>query len=123
MERLKPHKKLKLWTEAMNLVSCLYQISKDFPREEDYGLKAQIRRAAISVPSNMSEGLTRKSGKDRYHFLNIAQASLSEIDAQVEIARRLDYIDESVESKLNDALSMVERLLSGLMRSIKERAC
>ncbi len=121
MERMKPHKQLKLWSEAMKLVVHLYRVSKEFPKEEEFGLKAQIRRAAVSVPSNISEGLTRKSGKDRYHFLNIAQGSLSEIDAQIEIASRLGYIDSSVEKQSNESLALVERLLSGLMKSIKAR--
>jgi four helix bundle protein len=118
MERQKPHKGLKLWSEVMNLVVYLYEVSKSFPREEEFGLKSQIRRAAVSVPSNISEGLTRKSPKDRYHFLNIAQGSLSEIDAQIEIAERLGYIDASVGKQSNESLAIVERLLSGLMRSV-----
>jgi four helix bundle protein len=120
MERQKPHKNLKLWSETMNLVAYLYQVTKQFPREEDFGLKSQIRRAAVSVPSNISEGLTRKTSKDRYHFLNVAQGSLSEIDAQIEIAARLGYIDNVVERRSNESLASVERLLSGLMRSLKE---
>ena len=119
MERKKPHKQLQLWGKAMDLVTYMYEISKSFPREEEYGLKSQLRRAAVSVPSNISEGLTRKTPKDRAHFLNIAQGSLSEIDAQVEIAQRLGYISEAVEAEANDRLSIVERLLSGLIRSIK----
>ncbi len=120
MERLKPHKKLKLWAEAMDLVVFLYEIVKQFPREEEFGLKSQMRRAVVSVPSNISEGLTRKSSKDRLHFLNMAQASLSELDAQVEISRRLGYLPETTETQANEKLSLVERLLSGLIRSIKE---
>ncbi len=119
MERQKPHKKLELWRNAIDLVAFLYEISKQFPREEEFGLKAQLRRAAVSVPSNISEGLTRRTIKDRLHFLNIAQGSLSEIDAQIEISRRLGFVTSDIESTANDRLSMVERLLSGLMRSIR----
>ncbi len=120
MERQKPHKRLTLWSEAMNLVVYMYQVSKEFPREEEFGLKAQIRRAAVSVPSNISEGLTRKSSKERCHFLNVAQGSLSEIDAQIEIAKRLGYINDSVEQRSNESLAAVERLLSGLIRHIRQ---
>ncbi len=120
MERQKPHKNLKLWSEAMNLVVYLYQVSSQFPREEDFGLKSQIRRAAVSVPSNISEGLTRMTARDRCHFLNMAQGSLSEIDAQIEIAGRLGYIDNAVERQSNDLLTVVEKLLSGLVRSLRE---
>jgi len=73
MERQKPHKKLELWDKIIDLVVFIYQISKGFPREEEFGLKAQLRRATVSVPSNVSEGLTRKTQKDRLHCLNIAQ--------------------------------------------------
>ncbi len=120
MEREKPHKGLKLWSETMDLGVYLYDVSKTFPREEEFGLKSQIRRAAVSVPSNIAEGLTRRSPKDRYHSLNIAQSSLSEIDAQIEIARRLGYIDGSMEKRSNESLAAVERLLSGIMRRIRE---
>ena len=71
MERLKPHKKLDLWGKIIDLVVFLYEITKPLPREEEFGLKAQIRRAGVSVPSNVSEGLTRKTKKDKTHFLNM----------------------------------------------------
>ena len=120
VERLKHHKKLRLWGETMELVSFVYSMSNKLPREEDGGLKAQLRRSAISVPSNISERLTRKTAKDKAHFLNMAQASLGEIDAQVEISRRLGCISEMLETEANNKLSIVERLLSGLIRSVRE---
>ena len=79
-----------------------------------------MRRAAVSVPSNISEGLTRRTKKDKIHFLNMAQSSLSEIDAQIEISYRLDFIHEEINIITNERLSEVERLLSGLIRSIRE---
>lgn len=118
MERQKPHKKLQLWVKAIDLVVKIYEVTKQFPREEEFGLKSQLRRAAVSVPSNISEGLTRRTKKDKLHFLNMAQSSLSEIDAQIEIATRLEFLDLQIESEVNEDLSFVERLLSGLMRSI-----
>ena len=122
MQLLKPHKKLTLWSKGMDLVVALYEITQKFPREEEYGLKAQLRRASVSVPSNISEGLTRRTQKDKSHFLNMAQASLSEIDAQIEIALRLHYIDEQTNARLNQQLMEVEQLLSGLMRSVRGEA-
>ena len=121
MERLKPHKKLDLWGKIIDLVVFLYEITKQFPREEEFGLKAQIRRAGVSVPSNVSEGLTRKTRKDKTHFLNIAQSSLSEIDAQIEVSQRLGFISTQVEVEANNRLSIVEMMLSGLIRSISTR--
>ncbi len=119
MKRGKPHKNLDLWNKAIDFVILVYEITKDFPREEEFGLKSQLRRAAVSVPSNISEGLTRKTRKDKLHFLNIAQASLSEIDAQFEISERLLYVHHDAAEKAGELQTDVEKLLSGLIRSIK----
>ena len=105
--------------KSIDLVMRIYQITRVFPREEDFGLKAQLRRAAVSVPSNIAEGLTRSSKKDKLHFLNVAQSSLSEIDAQCEISYRLHYLDENVYKGVEEQLSEVQMLLNGLARSIR----
>lgn len=118
MKRAKPHKKLTLWAKVIDFVVFVYEITKEFPREEEFGLKSQLRRAAVSVPSNISEGLTRRTQRDRIHFLNIAQASLSEIDAQVEVSTRLGYIAKEIETEAYDRLSTIERMLSGLMARV-----
>ena len=121
MERRKPHKNLELWTKVMEFVTYIYRMSKDFPREEEFGLKSQLRRAAVSIPSNISEGLTRWSKRDRLHFLNMAQSSLSEINAQVEVSRRLGLINGIADAEANDQLSVIEMMLNGLIRSIRAR--
>lgn len=118
MERQKPHKKLDLWPKIIDLVVHVYNITKAFPREEEFGLKSQLRRAAVSVPSNVSEGLTRRTRKEKIHFLNIAQSSLSEIDAQIEVSERLGFVSKETEIESYDRLSVVEMMLSGLVRSI-----
>lgn len=100
------------------MVKKVYEISAGFPREEDFGLKAQMRRAAISVPSNIAEGLTRRSPKDKTHFLNISDSSLSELDTQLEIAQELKLIDENTYVVAEELLIGVQRPLSGLIRSI-----
>ncbi len=115
----RPHKKLTLWQKSIDLAVRIYEVTKDFPREEEFGLKAQLRRAAVSVPSNIAEGLTRRSKKDKLHFLNIADGSLSEIDAQLEIAGRLKYIDDGVSKSAEGSLVEVQKLLSGLVRSLR----
>lgn len=116
----RPHKKLKVWQSAIDLVIKIYKRTEQFPRGEEFGLKSQLRRAAISVPSNISEGLTRKTPKDKSHFLNIAQGSLSEIDTQAEISVRLGYFSEVEFVDLETDLVKVQMLLSGLSRSIRE---
>ena len=97
----------------------VYAVTKGFPKEEEFGLKTQLRRAAVSIPSNIAEGLTRKSKKDKLHFLNIAQSSLSEVDAQFEISQALGYVDAGVYGEIEFRCSEVQMLLNGLIRSIE----
>ena len=115
----RPHKKLKVWQRALELVVKIYEITEKFPKEENFGITAQLRRAAISVPSNIAEGLTRKSSKDKLHFLNIAQSSLSEIDTQLEISVRLRYLNEAAYESIQTDLIEIQMMLSGLSRSIQ----
>ena len=119
MVREKPHKKLRLWQKVIDFVVRIYGVTQKFPREEEFGLKSQLRRAAVSVPSNISEGLSRKTKKDKLHFLNMAQSSLSEIDAQLEISDRLKFIDSTVVEQTYESLTEVEMMLVGLMKSIR----
>ena len=105
----------------MNLVTSIYKLTSKFPKEEEYGLKSQLRRAAVSVPSNIAEGLTRRTNADKIHFLNITNGSLSEIDAQLEIALRLKYIAESEFEHFENELIAVQKLLSGLIRSLNSK--
>jgi len=114
----RPHKQLTLWKKALEMVRILYDTTRTFPREEEFGLKAQIRRAAVSVPSNIAEGLTRKSRNDRLRFLNIADGSLSEIDTQLEIARMLGMMNDEHFGAAESSLVTVEQLLGGLRRRI-----
>ena len=115
----RPHKKLVLWQKAVDLVVAVYEATKHFPRQEEYGLTAQLRRAAVSVPSNIAEGLTRRTAKDKLHFLNIAQSSLSELDTQAEISLRLHYFDESGFDVITRKLIEVQKLLGGVIRVIR----
>jgi four helix bundle protein len=114
----RPHKSLKAWQKAVDLVVQLYRLTEHYPREEGFGLKSQTRRAAVSVPSNIAEGLTRSSTRDRRHFLNISQASLSEIDTQLEIARRLGIVDDELFCSTENSIVEVQKLVSGLSRSL-----
>jgi four helix bundle protein len=115
----RPHKKLELWNESMELVSSIYELIKQFPHEEEFGLKSQLRRAAVSVPSNISEGLTRRTTADKLHFLKMADSSISEIDTQFEIALRLKYISRINFESIENKIVTVEKLLGGLIRSLK----
>jgi four helix bundle protein len=115
----RPHKKLEAWKKSIALVTLIYEETKTLPRDEEFGLKSQLRRAAVSVPSNIAEGLTRKSRNDRLHFLNIAQASLSEIDTQLEISLRLNYIDNARYQRIETQMIETQKLLAGLSRKLK----
>lgn len=100
-EKSNTHKDLEIWQEGLNLVTKIYNITKDFPKEEVYGLTSQMRRAAISYPSNIAEGAARNSLSEYIRFLHICQGSLSELETQLTIANRLNYIsniDEIIET-------------------------
>lgn len=114
----KPHKKLDAWTVAMDLVLDVYHSTETFPKEEKYGLIDQIRRATISVPSNIAEGAARQTKKEFSQFLHIAQASLSELDTQIELANRLGYLSESDWQKLDMKMDRIDKLLTGLIHHL-----
>ena len=92
---MKDYRELIVWQKAMDLVEAIYRTTARFPKEELYGLTSQIRRAAVSIPSNIAEGQARNTTRDFLHFLAIAYGSLKEVETQVLIAERLGYIDES----------------------------
>jgi four helix bundle protein len=116
----KPHKKLKVWQLGMEIVYEVYRLTMDFPVEEKFGLISQMRRSAVSVPSNIAEGSARHGKKEFKNFLHIAQASLSELDTQLEIALRLDFLNEEIYTKINQHLNEEDKMLSGLIRSLQE---
>jgi len=105
------HKELDVWKKSMDLVESIYKISNTFPDDEKFGLTSQIRRAAVSIPSNIAEGAGRKGDKEFIQFLHIALGSLTELDTQYIIAVRLQYIvkNEELELLIND----VKRLIIG----------
>ena len=115
-----PHKQLEVWKRSMAMVAFIYEQTKSFPREEEFGMKSQLRRAAVSVPSNIAEGLARKGKNERLHFLNIAQGSLSELDTQVEISATLGYFAREVANSIESRLVDIQKLLSGLVRKIRD---
>jgi four helix bundle protein len=95
---IKSYRELRVWQGAMSLVEQIYHATKDFPKEETFGLKGQMRRAAVSVPSNIAEGHAREHVKEYLHHISMAQASLAELETQLEIAKRLGYFVRAVRS-------------------------
>ena len=112
----RPHEKLDAWQEAMALVRTSYVITQSFPREEIYGLAAQMRRAAISIPSNLAEGAARASRREFGQFISIATGSLSELETQFMIAVDLGYLARDHE--VFPALERVAKLVAGLRRKV-----
>ena len=117
----KSYRDLVAWQRAMHLTVSVYKASQQFPREELYGLTSQIRRAAVSVPSNIAEGQGRGSEKDFLRFLSIAYGSLQEIETQLLLAGRLSYLDGAEEQTLLNLCSEGARLINGRRRNRKTR--
>ena len=117
-----PHfQKLDVYILAKELVKDVYRLLKKFPDEERYALCAQLRRAAISVPSNIAEGMGRWSAKEQIHFIEIAYGSLAEVLSQMDIAKDLGYISDDDFHLILDRYSNISRMLSGLRKSIEVR--
>ena len=112
------YKDLRVWNEAMDLAETVYALSKTFPRNEDYGLADQLRRAAVSVPSNIAEGKGRHSGPEFCRFLFHARGSLLEMETQIELARRVKYISDQSASDLLERTATVARRLNALINAI-----
>ncbi len=105
----------------MELTKEIYTISSDFPKTEAYGLSAQIRRCAISVPSNIAEGHSRNSTKEYLHFLGIAKGSLAELETQITLARMCNYTDENEEQRLFALSSEIGKMLSATQTTLNEK--
>ena len=118
---VKSYRELIVWQKAMDLVEAVYRMTHGFPKEELYCLTAQVRRAAISIPSNIAEGQGRRTTRDFLHFLSIARGSLKELETQALIAERLGYIDREHQSALIGSADEISRLISGLTKSLRAK--
>jgi four helix bundle protein len=115
----KPHKNLEVWKKSVGLVKEVYALTDKFPRSELYALADQMRRAAVSIPSNIAEGAARSTKKEFIQFLHIAQGSLSELDTQFEVALSLEYLRENEIVTVSAHADEVDRMLTGLIKSLK----
>lgn len=120
MVEVKSYQDLKVWQKAMDLVFSVYKLSKSFPKDETYGLTSQIRRASVSVPSNIAEGWGRGSTKSYLQFLRIGRGSLTELETQLIIAHQLDYLSIKEHDDLESLLKEVGRMLNGLIRNLEK---
>ncbi|NBL65276.1 four helix bundle protein [Flavobacterium sp. NST-5] len=111
---------LLIWQKAMLLVTKTYTTTSNIPKEELFGLTSQLRRCAISIPSNISEGFGRGSNKDYHRFLTISMGSLSEFQTQIEIALNLKYISVENFDQIFEESRELERMLSSFIKKVKE---
>jgi four helix bundle protein len=117
-EKITSFRDLAAWKKARSLVKDVYQATRTFPRDETYGLTNQIRRAAVSVPSNIAEGYGRGALNDYIRFLQMARGSLFELQTQLLLAGDLDYLDEDKVEGLTSQTEEVRRILQGLIASL-----
>lgn len=118
-ERVKDYRDLVVWQKAIKLAKNIYLITHEFPKHELYGLADQLRRAAVSIPSNIAEGQSRQHTTEFRQFLHIALGSSSEVDTQVVIAFELGYITSEQAEALYAQISEIRRMLRGLISSLK----
>ena len=112
------HRQLQVWRESIELVPAVYATTSSFPANETYVLASQMRRASISIASNIAEGAARTSRKEFLQFLSIASGSLSELDTHIEIAERLGYVSDSAD--IRRRMDYVFALLAGLGKSLRK---
>ena len=118
---LKNYKELHVWQKAYRLCVDIYQITKKFPPDEKYGLTSQIRRAAVSVPSNIAEGYGRKTTADYIHFLYFAYGSICELETQLLLSIEFGYIPADGVKKIESGMGEVERMLKALIKSLESK--
>jgi len=119
---IKSYRDLDVWQHSMALVESCYKLTGRFPKNELYGLTSQLQRAAVSIPANIAEGRQRQHTKEFIQHLSIACGSLAELETHIEIAERLNYIDESQLESLFVETTKIGKMLHGLRRSVDKRA-
>ena len=117
MQKIKSYRDLQVWQRAVELAVHVYRVTQDFPKSEQYGLTSQMRRAAVSVASNIAEGHNR-SNKEFGRYLEMARGSLAELETQIEIALRINYLPEGTYSELNGELNILGRQLNVLSQRV-----
>ena len=115
---MKTHRDLKVWNEAMDLVTQVYSVSLRFPKGEIYGLTSQMRRAEISIPSNIAEGSARSHNREYKQYLTISLGSASELETQILISNRLGYLNHEECDVMISRLNEISRMLQGMIKRI-----
>ncbi len=110
------YNELKVWNKSVDLAIGVYRATAEFPKDEIFGLRMQMRRAAVSVPCNLAEGAGRSTSKDYRHFVLQARGSLLELETQIVISERLEFIDAQTATALKNATAEIGKMLNGLLR-------
>ena len=116
---MQSHKDLIVWKKSMEHVINIYKVTRDFPKEELFGIVSQMRRAAVSIPSNISEGYGRVYGKETIKFLSNARGSASELETQLLLSKSLGFMNDDIADNLLDQISEILRMLSALIKSLE----
>ena len=119
-QKIERYQDLKIWQRSIKLVGQIYKITKVFPNDERFGLISQIRRSAISIPSNIAEGFGRWGNKEYRHFLYISLGSCAELTTQLVISFNLGYISENEKNELVDETDQISKMTTGLIKKIDE---
>jgi len=112
-------KELLVWQKSIDFVTEIYNATYAFPKDETFGLQSQIRRASVSIPSNIAEGNSRRSKPDYLQFLKIARGSCAEVETQLIISRNLNFLNPEIYLKLNQDIIEISKMLNGLINSLK----
>jgi four helix bundle protein len=118
-EKIHSYRDLMVWKKSMELAKEVYEVTRDFPEQECFGLTAQIRRAAVSVPSTIAEGQARQTSKDFIHFLYVAKGSLAELDTQLSFSHELSFLDKEVCEHLLQEIDTLQRMLLATIAKLK----
>ena len=116
---METHKDLRVWQQSMEMVTSIYLMTKTFPKEELFGLVAQMHRAAVSVPSNIAEGYARGTDREKLHFLRISSGSISEIETQLMLSLKLGYIGQETYDELSELITSIWKQLNSLISFLK----
>lgn len=117
-QKINNFKDLKIWQKAVGLVKIIYQVSNNFPHQETYGLVSQIRRAAVSIPSNIAEGFMRRHNKEYKQFLYIALGSLAELETQIIISEGMGFITEEKHILVINNINELNKMITGLIKCL-----
>jgi len=118
---METHKDLLVWQKSIAFVTAIYNLTKSFPKEELYCIVSQIRRAAVSIPSNMAEGCARRNTREYIQFLYVSLGSAAELETQLIISSNLGYINENDNQNILKNLEEIIRMITGLIKSLSNR--